>query len=457
VKNKLSILAVVGGVFLLSSCGGSSTSSDSTETTDTDTSSTSIQVIDGYIDQADVYLDRDGDGVADDDEYLGTTDSSGELTTDEDIDTYGLIANVNAGQAADADRVGPIAQSYQLTAAAGTNIVTPYSTLAQASDYTLSDLADYLNLYSTYVSGDYVALQDTNNSNRAIKTQAVARSLTWLLADQGSLSLDDALAVVDEVDTYLNDYDYSDLDTVTLQYDADETTVISNYADMEDYLTATNLWYTNSLNTSSQQDDGEQTIEFDSDSGSFSVYDNDGELIETRDYLIDGTSLISTGNNTAELLGGLPDFALFYDTLTDQLTFWSATSYEYPFDTEFLTSTDFSGETWYLVSDISASDSADISVQTLTFSTLDGSLSGTVTGTEDDEVSTGSYYVTTIDDDDLGLVAPLYLQWDDSENSLVLVNEASGVHLMYDLSSEQFMLMTQDENFANYLNTSVED
>lgn len=453
-KLKEHIRLVGVGYLCLTLWGCGSDGSANTTSSEPDENQYIITVIDGYLGNAEVYADLNEDGLATEDELLGTTDEAGQLTLlAADAPDSSLIARVIAGVSTDSDRVGVVSQSYYLSATAGETILSPYSTLAMESDYSLDALADYLDLNANYTESDYVALKSDGNENRAIKIHAVARSVATYIAQNGSVDLSAALSIVESVNSYLNDHSYEELDGVTLILNEGETIIVNNYATLSAYLLAADAWYINSLNPTSYLSDGETSIEFDGDEETMSLFDADGNLLETRDYLFDDNVLISTGSHTDNILLALPDIAIVKSSDNNQLQLWSAASIGYPFETELMTSTDVAGTTWYLLSDGSTAAASELNLTTLTFSALDNEITGDVSSvnTAGNEIS-GSYYVTTINHDELGVTAPLYLQWDDgTTQSFVMLQDNYGVRILYDLSAGQFALMMKSDTLASYL------
>lgn len=444
----------------LVACGGSSSSSDDESETSTDTT---ITVMDGYLTAAQVYIDSNQDGVADSDEYIGDTDENGEIVITEAQSAYAIIANVVAGEAFDADRVGVVTRSYTLAAEAGNVVVTPYTTLAFHSDYTLTDIANELDLNSNNLSGNYISLKSTSSrKNSSTKIHAVARGLADDMAIYGSDYDTDALMTllktqITAVESYINTYGYDAVDLVTPRIIDDSVTIVNNYTTLSDYLGAGETWYVNHTNSAVQASDGETALTFDVENKQFEVYDQNDTYTETRDYLIDDTSLVSTGSQTDTFMALMPSIALNFDTLSGELEIWSESSIDYPFEAQLLTSTAFSGQTWYMLVDSSSTSTPSLLNVTLDFSELSDSPTGTVTATDDDGTVEGSYYVTTITHDDLGVVAPLYLQFDSGLDSLALtkVTSMEDIEIYYDLNASKYVIFTTNPDLAAYLADTI--
>ncbi|MCG3744975.1 hypothetical protein EXA18_16180 [Vibrio cincinnatiensis] len=176
-NNKKTLLAVsLAGI--ITGCGGSGGDSGS------DTSALKAQIIDGYLVNAEVYVDRNGNKVADEDEKLeGTTNAEGYISLAESDKDYVLIARAVAGQTFDTDKGGTITASFELAAPAGAMVLNPYTTLAVIEDKTIDEVATELNINSALISGDYVKAKSGNEADEAKKAHLVARSLALKLED----------------------------------------------------------------------------------------------------------------------------------------------------------------------------------------------------------------------------------------------------------------------------------
>ncbi|WP_373433555.1 hypothetical protein ACEO96_15205 [Vibrio anguillarum] len=176
-NNKKTLLAVsLAGI--ITGCGGSDGDSGS------NTSELQAQIIDGYLVNAEVYVDRNGNKVADEDEKLeGTTNTEGYISLAESDKDYVLIARAVAGQTFDTDKGGTITASFELSAPAGAMVLNPYTTLAVIEDKTIDEVASDLNINSALISGDYIKAKSGIDADEAKKVHLVARSLALKLED----------------------------------------------------------------------------------------------------------------------------------------------------------------------------------------------------------------------------------------------------------------------------------
>ncbi|WP_174244305.1 thrombospondin type 3 repeat-containing protein, partial [Vibrio atypicus] len=188
-KTRLAI--AVSGALLLSACGGDS-SSDPGPGMPVD-NLLKITVIDGYLENALVWLDKKDNGslnyMLDAGEVSAKTNSDGVASLDItglDLDEYQLVAKAIAGQSIDKDHGKVITKDLLMTAFKG-EVVTPLTTLVDAEMRTtafaatdeekyqaaLAKVADDLGVSPEAVESDYKA----SNSEDALKVAQSAVSL----------------------------------------------------------------------------------------------------------------------------------------------------------------------------------------------------------------------------------------------------------------------------------------
>jgi hypothetical protein len=207
----ISLLAVAVSL-ALTGCGGSDESGSSTTSSTTKSpTTTTVKVIDGYLVNAEVYVDRNDNGKPESDEKLdGLTNTSGEITLDNSDTQYGLIIRAIAGKTYDQDKAGRLTKTIELSADAGTTTVTPFTTAAKAQNMSVSDLAASLNLSEDVIAGDYTA----SDSDAAIQAHLYARSIAQYLTDDSvSLSATSIGTAITEVDTAIKTISGTDLAT----------------------------------------------------------------------------------------------------------------------------------------------------------------------------------------------------------------------------------------------------
>jgi len=194
----------------------------------------SVQAIDGYLVNAEVWADVDGSHtITDGDIKLGTTGENGKLDNIAASNkNYPIIIKAIAGQTYDTDKAGTLSRNLELIAGAGDLVVTPFSTYAVKTSKTLKEVANELNIDLEFISTDYVAKKsssDTTTTSSATKAHLAARSIAGTLTE----SLDDTdtagfqakvVAIKAAVDSaFENAADKSDLDDLLVELDDNNT------------------------------------------------------------------------------------------------------------------------------------------------------------------------------------------------------------------------------------------
>ncbi|WP_318455881.1 hypothetical protein [Photobacterium leiognathi] len=261
---KLSLVATsLTSILLLSGCGGGDSDSQSIEDKIKDaisdnetieiTGSIAVKVIDGYLNNAEICVDKNTNNICEDDEILDTlTDKNGQLEISEENRQYPLIANVIAGKSSDSDRVGKSLTSYSMVATAGKEVITPFTTLANIQNLTLDELAAKYNLDSSVISGDYIeAKQSDETKESAIKAHALARSIVTQLDEtitETSENIETINANIEkvsvEIDNLINDDKINEVDQSDFQIDINgKATVKPIIIDLKSYYENGKDWY----------------------------------------------------------------------------------------------------------------------------------------------------------------------------------------------------------------------
>ncbi|KAB2823588.1 hypothetical protein [Aliivibrio finisterrensis] len=194
---------------LLTGCNESNKSNNSNSDTHF------LKAIDGYLVDAEVYIDRNGNGIPEDDEKLKQlTNESGVIgipVKDRDFD---IIVEAIVGKTRDSDKGGTIDQSFRLVANGSGSVITPFTTIAKAQNKTLQELATELGYDVEVLSQDYIALKASNPE--AKKVHLFARSVVGELnKDLGSDIFDKQIKTIkDEIDTLVNKDE--DLDSLNI-------------------------------------------------------------------------------------------------------------------------------------------------------------------------------------------------------------------------------------------------
>ncbi len=164
-KRTLAITIMAGS---LSACGGSEESNPSPQKT--------LTAIDGYLIGAEVYVDRNQNGKADEDEKLSQpTDKNGSITIPSADAGFDVIVKAIAGETRDSDKGGTVDQSFELVAKSTSSVASPFTTIASAQNKTMEELAAELGYDSNTLSQDYVGLK--NSAEDAKAAHLFARSI----------------------------------------------------------------------------------------------------------------------------------------------------------------------------------------------------------------------------------------------------------------------------------------
>lgn len=305
----------------LSACGGGDSGNNAT---------TNVSVIDGYLANAVVYAENDNNAYLSDGDYkIGVTDDNGVIAVPNQYMSKKLYVKVIAGVTSDAD-TGIVQTSYEMTAAAGSNVITPYTTLAATTaDATLlQTIADNLGVEVSALTGDYVA----KNSKLA---HAYAKSLVNNYLSNSTIeSLNGDTSDVTEITSNAitlgatDTSNYTDENWNNLQIASDGS--VSDTAPTTYYLSqyisdniSSSAWNFESLNAATYAEDGADTVlftpntditsgsvTFASTSGTYSV--NDATNVAT----IHTTN--PTETNYAKFVYQSPELAVLKNTKTKE-------------------------------------------------------------------------------------------------------------------------------------------
>ncbi|MCK6261737.1 hypothetical protein KP803_00450 [Vibrio sp. ZSDE26] len=192
----------MSAVLVLGGC-----SDDDNSEVNTQSQVSTYKAIDGYLIDADVYVDRNSNGVPDSTELLtNKTDDNGEFTLQESDKNYTVIIKAIAGQTYDSDKGGRLIEDFEFIAKPGVDIISPFSTIAHNENLSLDALATQVNLPSSVISGDYVEQKsDSESADSAAQVHALARALTQVIGDNSSSELITiAQSIKNEIDSDLN-------------------------------------------------------------------------------------------------------------------------------------------------------------------------------------------------------------------------------------------------------------
>lgn len=376
-------------VFALAGCGGSDgpdydANIDNPEnpecTTDCDegnkpeTSVRTIKAIDGYLVNAEVYLDKNANGTADADEFLGTTNESGAFTTSEEQVIEGnILIKAVAGKTQDTDSLGTVDadfvmildtddQEYQ--ADKGEFVVSPFSTIAAVTGQDLDDVADELNLDPELISGDFIASTDEN----ADKAQVYARSFATELTD-GTEEIDfDAIeAIKEQADDVIGEANGESLDGMRVESTDNGVVVDTLVSSIEEFMPlGEHVYYVPMNNFVRTEDEGIfDMVRVDEEKLSI-VSSIEGEGFESS-YSIDGDKMFLEGNEDYnQYLYLSPDLAIT-STPGGELAVNTKTNMMQSITATTITSDDIADKTFYLLSDDSTDKNPDPMYMAMSF------------------------------------------------------------------------------------------
>ena len=203
-----------------------------------------VKVIDGYLVGAEVYADTNGNGTVDSGEPLiGETDTRGMLGIPESFEGAPLVAKAIANKTIDLDS-GLLTTSFELSATGGSEVVTPFTHLANLTNSTLEQIATTLGVNVSLITGDYIAAKASNEAE-AKKAHAAARYIVNELKEATPLvTIKESLpAVSDFIDDQVSEG--KDADDLQLDYQDDGSISNEGTAGLRlsrEYLTSVPTW-----------------------------------------------------------------------------------------------------------------------------------------------------------------------------------------------------------------------
>lgn len=365
----LSVAIALGSTLLLSGCGGGSGGgSDDGHTPTTPTTPTTpsetVTVIDGYLKEVQVCIDRNQNRICDPGEEINaTTNDEGKIDIPEGDRVYPLIAQVTAGQSEDADQIGKISQSYQLYADAGSAVITPFTTLAKQLNLTFAEIAALLNVQAEVITGDYVALKDDATlGNEARQAHLFARSIiSQLPTANEDFDADAFNALVTSFTTELVNQQNlgTDLDTIRLKLSANGAEVEPVDQSVEQLFAREN-WTIGAFNRQFYDGEFNGNITFENDK-------INGLRFGSFPYQFDGHRLIF-GNNDEyfhEVVYQSENLILIFDDRDQPYAYTPTNTPNYLYGKP-LTAEHFANQTWYHLRDIQSDINRNEPIQVFT-------------------------------------------------------------------------------------------
>ncbi|MCG3863470.1 MULTISPECIES: hypothetical protein [unclassified Photobacterium] len=388
---KTKVFLAIATALTLSACGGGG--DDSTPApapADDPVTTKEYKAIDGYLVNADIYVDRNKNKIADEDEKLEqVTGTNGEFSVEEKDTKYPIIIKAIAGVTSDSDKEGKIDKDFTFVADSGIDIISPFSTMAYKTDKTLEELQTELDLPSGYINADYVAKKLVDESkSEAGKVHALARALTERIANgfESSKLIESAKNIKKSIDEDVNngkDLDESVYDISLKERLISEVfTVIHTYKSQfgEEGVFA-NVTF-NETEVSSENNGEKETNSIEYYENSFKI-DND-----PLDYVVHVS----------------PDWMLIKTTQKELSLFIEKDKTEKLNEYVKLTESDFAGKTFYHFWDDSTSDTPDPDFATFKFSQDVNKVTILENGAESDPLdwkitSDGDLAISGINDD----------------------------------------------------------
>lgn len=196
---------------LLVACGGGGSSSQESPTPPPQPANQTHQVtvIDGYLQDATVWLDINSNYKKDNNEPSAETNENGvaelSVLSSTNIEDHSLLAQATAGKTYDKSLASTVAEDFILAAPAGKNVITPLTTLVYIKEKESNELniattlvSAIINVVSEDLFEDFIATQNTHLENVAadlVRLSLMPESSTHLEAlSNDSTTLFDSLS-----------------------------------------------------------------------------------------------------------------------------------------------------------------------------------------------------------------------------------------------------------------------
>ena len=438
----------------LTGCGGGDSDTPVTPNENTKT----ITVIDGYLTNAEVCVDKNDNKQCDDGESIGLTNEKGQLEISQEQAAYPLLAKAVAGKTQDSDSIGYVANSYTMGASKNMDVITPFTTMAHHGDISIDELASQLNLDSKTISGDYVADKATNEA--AIKAHLIARSLTSALPEDLTLlnlHKEQITNVVNAAQTTIEKHEnngtLNELDDVRVVIDEagniEEQQLVSN---LHSYLTSKEAWFLGSMNQGYISNEGIQKAVYTTD-GNSEWFDKNGTSSGIKPFKVQGNHFIEEdGSEGDEFIFTSPNLALTVASGEgNDLLFWTPEKLDDSFTPEKLTPKQFENKTWFFVGDDSTTHNPEPMMAEMTFLPLAENGIGTVTISENGESFDITWQLQDVTTD-FGSHNILFLDFPkgDKDMAVMPITNGNGLMLVSDLNrdSELFNLLIDNKEQA---------
>jgi hypothetical protein len=381
-NKKINIAILAFSTLIMAGCGGGDSGPNTSVSTPTPTpinpgsSQVVIKVIDGYLANAQVCVDRNSDKVCQDGERLAEkTTALGEIVIQQADAQYPLIAQILQGVTIDSD-TGFARQSYEMISPAGSTEITPFTTLSVLNQMSKEDIASALNIPVADVFSDYVAADSTD-------VQIIARSVALTLNGLGATNGQDTLDSSISISNYVSTNAITDPTAIVVKTLAGLETQ-SVKPTMKETLLSNSVWTFANLNFDTYIRENFRIANF--SDNSMTLSDNWGKLLFESDIKYNSDGILNVeGTEYLEKFVYVDDNLLIGQASADEadLNVWMSGDHGDYGSSSFDDEQFKNGSVWYLV----FYEDADINIAKMTFSNT-----GTV---EINELSTNSVMTTT--------------------------------------------------------------
>ncbi|MEP1216344.1 MAG: hypothetical protein ABJM11_19670 [Marinobacter sp.] len=178
-KNKLAMAITSSAAIALVGCGGGSGGSDDGSLNHDADGSYSVTAIDGYLENAEIYVDVISNGKLDQSELdngpVGRTNAQGVAELETALAGEDLLVRAIGGETRDSDS-GIVDATFVLSADRGSEFFTPFTHLSKVTGVSLGEIAERIGVDASIISGDFVkAKKEAVNKADADVAHALAR------------------------------------------------------------------------------------------------------------------------------------------------------------------------------------------------------------------------------------------------------------------------------------------
>ncbi|WP_318462946.1 hypothetical protein [Photobacterium leiognathi] len=455
--NKSILATTLLSIFALSGCN--SGGSDSTSTSPVVPTKT-ITVIDGALENAQICVDLNDNNQCDKSDKVlpQLTDKAGKIEVSLDDAKHALIAQIIAGTTKDSDEITPVSHSYSMITDAGKAVITPFTTLANVDPQALSEIADNLGINQQALLGDL---------STSSKARILARSMTPLMTDDiKNIAQQKAKfkTVINKIEEAENNDTLSQLENSRIIINengkAEIQPLVKNMADV----LVGKTWFMASLNNAQNQHSGvlsanfkdKNNLEFtehnETENMPYTINKENNNIVRTfDDGDTDTQKLLYISKNL--IIGAMNNIDEAHDLIVWTTTNNLDTQQSLPVTTE-----QFVGKTWYMLTDDSDDSTAKPAIFSYSFNK-----NGSLTTTEPFDSTnsfTGSWLInnnelTTIINDDEGSHTFKNIIIEQSSDYMVIKEtnpEYSGVNysVLFNDKANPVNILKQWDNLTNH-------